>query len=87
MTQRKNGNPGSGRGAIDFHADRPMITIPKVHPQPRTIDGVKMYVGIGKENKGKLYIKEMFDRMFKVVRTPWKKGIERRKDRVLLNQF
>lgn len=87
MIKQKNIGAGSGRGVHEFHPERPLLTVPKVNPVPRKIDGVKMYVGVGRD-KGRLFIQEAFDRMFKVVRTPIKRrSYKGERLDVLLNQF
>jgi hypothetical protein len=49
-----------------WHASVPVQTRPDVAAVTQTIDGVEYYKGIGKY-KGKMYIKELFDKRFQVV--------------------
>jgi hypothetical protein len=63
MHYTTNGKPGSGRGAKDFHPDRPKITRPNIHELPVEADGELYYVGKGKD-EGKTYIVRLFDAMF-----------------------
>lgn len=62
MTKTTNGAPGIGRGANDWHADKPMLTKPKIIGS-KEIEGVQYYVG----TKGRLYIPHLFDAMFKTI--------------------
>lgn len=70
-----------GTGNIEFRAEKPKQTVPKV--SLKEIDGVMMYEGTGEDNKGKLYVPELYDRMFQVVPV---QIIKRVTGRVIVNQ-
>ena len=79
---------GEGSGAKVFRAEVKALYQPPVTAVSRTIDGDDYYIGIGPENKGKMYLVELFDRTFKVIHTKIHKRNQRTKGGpVLLNQF
>ncbi len=51
-----------------WHINKPYFKRPKVTKHARLIDGLLVYVGIGKDNTGKQYLKELFDRTFLVIK-------------------
>lgn len=64
MIQTHNGHGvQSSRG---WHAEVPFLVRPKVTRHAKNIDGSLVYIGTGKLNKGKVYFKELFDKMFNV---------------------
>ncbi len=53
---------GNG-GTLNYHAQVPFLKQPKILGE-KIVDGVKFYVGEGKE-----YVADLFDQMFKTVKT------------------
>lgn len=56
--------PGGRTGVTEYHAYRPVLLQPDIAKQ-RTIDGVLFYYG----KDGKVFVAELFDRMFKTSKT------------------
>jgi hypothetical protein len=54
------------RKSNGWHIEKPFIQRPQVS-EATLINGSLMYVGVGKD-KGKIYFKELFDKMFSVVK-------------------
>ena len=48
--------------SISWHADMPFLVRPKVQKRTKIIDGIKYYLG-----KDKMYVAELFDKMFKPI--------------------
>lgn len=49
---------------LSFHPEVPTLKRPSVIRK-----GKDMYLGVGRDNRGKLYFKDQFDKMFSVTRT------------------